>query len=137
VKLSRLAGVLSAVVLLGMGQASFAADKSDGLQTAVDGALMVTRVGGIAAGTIVGTPVACVRETWKFYTQWTPELADKLGGKDCGPSCAIVSVASLPAAMIWGTVNGAYVGTKNGVTHGFNEPFTRESFSLGKELEEK
>jgi hypothetical protein len=136
---------------LGIGIPTFAADAGakastaahtssgggeGGVETAVDGALMVTRVGGVGAGVVVGTPVAIVRQTYKHYTTWTPELADKVGGHDFAPSVALVSLATVPASMIWGTVTGTFHGTRNGVTKGFTEPFNMSSFSMTKEYEE-
>lgn len=108
---------------------------NSGVNTAVDGALMVTRVGGAGCGMLVGTPVAVVRETYKLYTTWTPAWADHVGGKDCAPACALASIVSVPASMIWGTCLGAFHGCKNGLVKGFNAPFNPESFSLGNEYE--
>jgi hypothetical protein len=136
VKISKFAAILSIAMTLGMTAPSFADDKSSGVETAVDGALVVTRVGGATAAAIVGTPIAIVRETYKSYTQWTPACADKMGAKDCGPACLMVSVVTLPAAIVWGTVTGTFYGCRNGINKGFNEPFHPDSFSLGKDIEE-
>ena len=136
-RITKFAAILSMAVTLGMTPPSFADDKSSGVETAVDGGLIVTRVGGATAATIVGTPIAIVRETYKSYKAWTPAAADKLGSnaKDCGPACLLVSVVTLPAAIVWGTVSGTYYGCKNGMGKGFNEPFHPDSFSLGEDVE--
>jgi hypothetical protein len=115
---------------------SSASTGSDNMDHVVDGSLIVTRVGGVGAGLLFGVPVAAVRQSYKWYTTWTPELADHMGGKDFGPSCAAVSVVTLPASLIWGTVTGCYVGGKNGLNKGFTEPFNPSSFSITKDYEE-
>ncbi len=102
----------------------------------VEGSLIVTRVGGVGAGLVLGCPVATVRETYKSYTTWTPELADKIGGKDCGPCMGLVSLVTLPASIVWGGVTGVYYGSKNAFMKGFTEPFHPDSFSLGKDFED-
>ncbi len=133
-KISKLAGLVSLVVALSTVTPTFADDGH--MDKVVDGSLMVTRVGGVGAGLVVGTPVACVRSTYKTYIDWTQAGAEHLGGKDCGPSCALVSLVTIPGAIVWGGLTGLYYGGKNAVTKGFNEPFHPDSFSLGKEYTE-
>ena len=128
-KRSMFATTLAMVAVLGAVAPAFAAD-NEGLEKAVGGCEWVTRIAGVGAGTVGGTPIAAVRQTYKAYTDWTPDLADKVGGKDCGPCCALVSLVTLPAAVVWGGVTGPYYGVKNGMNHGFNNPFTHQSFSL-------
>ncbi len=103
-------------------------------------AALPTRVGGVAAGVLLGCPIAWVRYSVKNYINYTEVSADKvgskIGGKDNGPTCAVVSLATLPAGVVVGGVQGLYYGTKNAFTHGFNEPFNNESFTLGS-LDEK
>jgi hypothetical protein len=136
VKISKLAALLSVAAVLGMAAPSIADDSSSGVNMAVQGALIVPRLGGVVCGTVIGTPVAILRETYKSYTTWTPAMADKIGGKDCAPACLAVSLASLPASMVWGTASGTFYGCKNGIVKGFTEPFNIDSFSLGKNCEE-
>ncbi len=133
VKRSMFATTLALVALLGAVAPSFAKGESSGLEEAVGGAEWVTRIGGVGAGTVVGTPVAMVRQTVSAYQDWTPKLADKVGGKDFGPSAMLVSVVTLPAAVVWGGATGPYYGIKNGFNHGFNNPFTHQSFCLGSD----
>ncbi len=133
VKRSMFATTLALVALFGAVAPSFAKGESSGLDAAVGGAEWVTRLGGVGVGTVAGTPVAIVRQTFGAYTAWTPDLADKVGGKECGPACALVSLVTLPAAVVWGGVTGPYYGVKNGFNHGFNNPFTHDSFSLGSD----
>lgn len=112
------------------------AKADDGLDMATQGSLMVTRVGGIGAGVVVGTPIAVIRESVKSYIDLTGSAADSvgesMGGKDCGPLCLVVSLVTLPAGLLVGGAKGIYYGTRNGVVSGFNTPFHPDSFSLGE-----
>jgi hypothetical protein len=111
---------------------AFAADSSSGLDTANEVAMVPVRLGGVAAGVVVGTPVAVVRESYKSYLDLTGAGAEQIHGKDCGPACLLVSVFTIPAGIVVGTVKGGYYGIKNGCMKGFSTPFNSESFSLGK-----
>lgn len=133
-KRSMFATTLAMVALMGAVAPSFGADEG-GLEKAVGGCEWVTRIAGVGAGTVGGTPIAAVRQTYKAYTKWTPDLADKVGGKDCGPCCALVSLVTLPAALVWGGVTGPYYGIKNGFSDGFNNPFTHQSFCLDSDYD--
>src|SRR5687768_14932902 len=103
---------------LGAYAPAFAAD--DGLQQAVDGSLMVTRVGGVGAGLVLGTPVAVVRETRKTYVDMTEKVADKVGDHSFGPSVLLASVVTIPASLVLGGLKGVYFGGKNAMTSGFS-----------------
>ncbi len=134
-KISKLG--LTLAVLAGLSGFSPAfADGDEPLDKVVNGSLIVTRVGGLGAGLVVGTPVAVVRESLKTYVSFTQGAADKvgekIGGKDNGPLCAVVSLVTIPASLVVGGAKGLYYGGKNGFVHGFNEPFHPDSFSLGK-----
>lgn len=139
-KTSKLAALLAVAMAFGMTSPMFASEgKSSGgdnMDKVVDGSLIVTRVGGVGAGVVLGTPVAIVRDTYKDYTSWTTTLADSVGGHDCAPSCALVSLVTIPASLVWGTVTGTYHGCRNGLTKGFTEPFNAESFSITKDYEQ-
>lgn len=106
-----------------------------GLDRSVDASLMPTRFVGMGASMLFGIPISIVRHTGKAYVDMTNKGADKfggkMGGKDNGPTCGVVSIVTLPAAMVVGTVKGTYWGAKNSFTH-FNQPFEGESFSTGK-----
>lgn len=135
--MNKLALVALSIVFGCAAAPALAADsEKGGLEKAVDGGLVVTRVGGLGASLVVGTPVAIVRDTLHHYTTWTPDLADKMGSKDCGPSMAVASLATVPASLVWGTVTGTFHGSKNAFVHGFNEPFSPKSFSLGSDYEQ-
>lgn len=120
---------------------ALAKDEDGALDKSVQGGLMVTRVGGVGAGLVVGTPVAVVRETITSYIGLTGAAADKVGGavggKDNGPACAVVSLVTAPAALVVGGAKGLYYGGKNGMLHGFNEPFSPASFSISKEIDKE
>ena len=142
-KNSKLALVLSVAMAVGIMAPSMADTKTGGvstnagLETTVNGSLLVPRVGAAGVAAVVGTPVAAVRQTYKYYTTWTPQWADKIGmgGHDCGPCCAVVSLVSVPASLLMGTAMGICYGTKNGVVKGFNAPFSPASFCLDKDYE--
>jgi hypothetical protein len=139
VKKFKLGAAALAVVATMSSFAMPAMAEDEPLDMVTQGSLMVTRVGGIGAGVVIGTPVAVVRESFKSYVSFTQAAADKvggkLGGKDNGPVCAVVSLATLPASLVVGGAKGVYYGTKNGVCTGFNQPFHPDSYSLGN-LEE-
>ena len=126
-------------LLMSIGSISPALANDQPLEKVIDGSLMVTRIGGVGTGLVLGPPVASVKCSVKCYKDWTPAVADKVGGKcggkDCGPVMGVVSLVTLPASLMCGTSKGIYYGTKNAFTHGFNEPFSPASFSLSK-LEE-
>ncbi len=127
------AALLVAATVFGTVAPAMAADEP--LEKTTQGSLMVTRVGGMASGVVLGTPVAAGRETYKSYINFTEAAADKVGGKvggkDNGPVCLVVSLVTLPAAVVVGSAKGLYYGVKNGVWGGFDRPFYKDSYSLG------
>ena len=127
------AALLVAATLVGIVAPAMAEDEA--LDKVTQGSLMVTRMGGVGTGLVIGTPIAVGRETYKSYISFTETAADKVGGKvggkDNGPVCAIVSLVTLPAAIVVGGAKGVYYGTKNGVWTGFQQPFYKDSYSLG------
>ncbi|HEY9786418.1 MAG TPA: hypothetical protein V6D17_13505 [Candidatus Obscuribacterales bacterium] len=133
-KRSKLAFALSLLMSVGLLSPAMAAE-DEGLDKAVQGSLIGTRLGGLGAGLVVGVPVAVTRQVVKSYKDMTNSLADKVGGHEFGPSVALVSLVTVPASLVYGGATGTFYGGKNAFVHGFNEPFTGDSFSLGK-LEE-
>lgn len=113
---------------------AFAGDDS-GLDMAVQGALFPVRLLAVGAGVVVGTPIAVLRETTKSYVHYTSGAADKVGGHDNAGSCVLANFFSAPVSLVVGSGKGVYAGTKNGIVKGFNEPFNKDSFSVGS-LEE-
>lgn len=112
----------------------FAAD-DDSLEKVINGTMMITRVGGLGTGIVIGTPVAMTRRTVSTYKAWTNELADQVGGHEFGPSVLLVSLVTAPAAVAWGGLTGAFYGTRNAVSH-FNEPFSANTFSVQDDYDE-
>ncbi len=137
VKRSNLAVAFSLLLMAATLAPAMAKDENSALDKSVQGGLMVTRVGGVGAGVVVGAPVAVVRETISSYKSMTETLADKVGGKDNGLSCALVSLVTVPGAMVVGSVKGMYYGSRNGIMHGFQEPFSPASFSISKDIEKE
>ncbi|MBS1954965.1 MAG: hypothetical protein JST89_12320 [Cyanobacteria bacterium SZAS-4] len=133
-KSSKIALALAALLATGSVAPAFADDDS-GVDKAANASLIVTRIGGLGAGLVVGAPIAIVRETTRSYRGLTESAADKVGGKDFGPSCLLVSLVTLPASLVVGGAKGTYIGSRNAMKHGFNDPFNSDSFSVGK-LEE-
>jgi hypothetical protein len=130
----KLATALSLCMALGTVAPAFA-DSDAGLDHAVDGSLIVTRVLGMGAGLVIGTPIAVGRETTKSFINITSGAADKVGGHDFMPSCLLATFFSVPAALVVGPVKGVIAGGKNGL-NGFNTPFAQDSFSMGSLNEE-
>ena len=132
--MKKFGALLALVATLAVSAPVRAADEP--LDMVTQGSLMFTRVGGIGAGLVVGTPIAVVRESVKSYIDLTQGAADsvgeKMGGKDSGPVCLVVSLVTLPAGLLVGGAKGLYYGTRNGVVSGFNTPFHPDSFSLGE-----
>ena len=132
-KVRKLGVVMAAMAMLAVSAPAQAADEP--LEMVTQGSLMVTRLGGMGAGLVIGTPVAVVRESVKSYIDFTNGAADKvgvMGGKDNGPVCLVCSLVTLPAGLVVGSLKGLYYGGKNGVVTGFNQPFHPDSFSLGE-----
>lgn len=134
-KRSKSALALAALLAMGTMAPALAASDETGVDKAANASLIVTRVGGLGAAMVVGTPIAIVRETTRSYRGLTESAADKVGGKDFGPSCLLVSFVTLPASLVVGGAKGTYISSRNAMKYGFNEPFNSDSFSVGK-LEE-
>lgn len=100
------------------------------LDKVVGCSLIPVRLAGVAVGVVGGTPVAALRQSLKAYKDWTPGMADHVGGKDFGPSMGACSLFTIPGALVWGGLTGPYYGIKNGVTDGWSNPFTHQSFCM-------
>jgi len=141
VKRTNVAATLSLLMMVASFAPALAKDEEGALDKSVQGCLMVTRVGGVGAGLVLGAPVAVVRETISSYISMTQGAADKvggaIGGKDNGIACGAVSLVTAPAAVVVGGAKGLYYGSKNGMMHGFNEPFSPASFSITKDIEKE
>jgi hypothetical protein len=102
----------------------------DKLDPNVDPIVLATRLTGAGAGIAVGTPIAVARETAKTYVELTNGVADDLGGRDLAPSVMLATVITGPVSILIGGAKGLIAGGRNGITHGFNAPFSLDSFSL-------
>jgi hypothetical protein len=47
----------------------------------------------------------------------------------------MASLMGIPFGMVVGTAEGAYSGGRNSISHGWEKPFSLETFSLGDELD--
>ncbi len=128
---------LSALFALCLAITTFApamADGDENLQKVVYAELLITRTGGAGVAFVVGTPICATRRMVSRYKSFTQTAADKvggkIGGKDSGPACAVVSLVTIPAAILVGTGEGIYYSGKNSYSHGFNEPYSAASFSV-------
>lgn len=126
--------LLSLCIAFGTFAPAFA-DDDGGLDKAVQGSLLPIRIAGVGTGLVVGCPIAVVRETGRTYVHLTSGAADKVGGHTSAPSCVLAQFFAAPASLVVGPAKGMYLGSKNAIVHGFNEPFNPESMTLGK-LEE-
>ena len=121
---------MAAATVATVAAPAFAAD--DAMDKVTSVALFPTRVGGVVAGTVVGTPIAVARESFKSYCSMTSKGTEMIHAKDCGPAAAVVSLVTIPGGLVVGGVKGSYYGVKNGVVDGFTTPFHPNSFSMTK-----
>lgn len=94
-------------------------------------ALVMTPVRLVAfgAGAVVGTPIAVLRKTY----QNTMSTSETMTGKNDNKFLtAGACVLALPVGMFTGTLEGAYLGTKNSWMNSSEHPFGKDSFSLGE-----
>jgi hypothetical protein len=81
----------------------------------------------MAAGTVVGTPIAILRKTKSQYFGCLKEYRkDSNAYKFWGSGYSLIVAA--PAGVVKGTV----CASKNAIVHSVDKPFSKETFSLGK-----
>jgi hypothetical protein len=114
---------------------ALAAESQDNLDKVVQGSLIGPRLTAAACGMVMGTPVAAMRDTYKNYISMTTAVADKIGGHEFGPSCAVASVFTIPASIVVGSGLGLYHGMKNGMG-GYNRPYAPDTFSMTSNYDE-
>ena len=95
-------------------------------------AMFPVKVLGVGCGEVIGVPMATIRKCSMRYKSYTDNMADKIGGKECMPPVVFASVLTIPAGLVVGTGEGVFYGTKNAINHGFDKPFSEDSFSLGE-----
>jgi hypothetical protein len=98
-------------------------------------AMFPVRTAALGAGLVVGTPVAILRRVSNRCTEYTGNFADKIGGKDNLPPVLFASILGVPFGLVSGTAEGVYFGGKNAISNCVEHPFSKDSFSLGDELE--
>lgn len=98
-------------------------------------AMFPVRTVALGAGLVVGTPVAVVRRVSNRCIEYTSNFADKIGGKDNLPPVLFASMMGVPFGIISGSAEGVYFGGKNAISNCVEHPFSKDSFSLGNELE--
>ncbi len=81
----------------------------------------------IAAGTVVGTPIAMVRKAGSQYVDCVKEFKkDSNAFKFWGAGC------SVPVAVVSGLIKGPVYSAKNAIRYSTDKPFGKDAFSLGK-----
>ncbi len=87
-----------------------------------------TRLAAFAAGVVVGIPVAIVRKS----AQETVNATRDLVGDTSNPLfLGAAGTLGVPAGVLSGTFQGVFFGIKNAWTGSGDEPFGKDSFSLG------
>jgi len=84
------------------------------------------RIPAAAVATVVGTPIAVVRKVKE-------EIRDTVKGGIDHPIVLLPALASLPFATLGGFWDGMAAGPYDACAYS-NKPFSKESFSLGKEM---
>lgn len=99
--------------------------------------MLPVRMTAIAGSVVVGTPVAIVRRSGVRCVGFTESFADNIGGKEHIVPMGMASLMGVPFGLLVGAGEGVYAGPKNAVSHGWEKPFSLDSFSMGEELESK
>ncbi len=88
-----------------------------------------SRLASFAVGTVVGIPIAMFRHSKEESVNATKDL---VGDTDNKFIIAPAGLLGVPAGVLSGTMQGIVLGIKNAWTGSGDEPFSRESFSLGE-----
>lgn len=127
-----LIGTLALTALMGTCAPAHAEKEGEMAKQAL---LLPVRFAAMGSGMVVGTPVAITRRTSNRCIEFTKTFADNIGGHEHLVPMAMASVMGVPFGMIVGTGEGVYHGGRNAISHGWEKPFSLDSFSLGEELE--
>jgi hypothetical protein len=111
------------------------ADDNDYTTMAKNTAMFPVRTLALGSGMVVGCPVAVLRRVSNRCIEYTGNMADKIGGKNNLPPVLFASVLGVPFGLVAGSAEGMYYGGKNAITNCVEHPFSKDSFSLGNELE--
>ena len=98
-------------------------------------AMFPVRALALSSGLVVGTPIAVVRRVSVRCIEYTGNMADKIGGKNNLPPVLFASVLGVPFGLASGSAEGVFYGGKNAISNCVEHPFSKESFSLGNEIE--
>lgn len=91
-------------------------------------AQMPTRLVSFAAGVFVGIPVSIARKSVQETVNATRDL---VGDTDNPLFLGAAGILGVPAGVLSGTFQGVFFGIKNAWTGSGDEPFGKDSFSLG------
>ncbi len=97
--------------------------------------LLPVRMVAMGSGMALGIPVAIVRRTGARSVGFSEQFADNIGGKEHMIPLGMASLMGVPFGMVVGTAEGVYSGGRNSISHGWEKPFSLESFSMGEELD--
>ncbi len=97
--------------------------------------MLPVRMVAIGSGMALGIPVAIVRRTGSRSVEFTESFADNIGGKEHMIPLGMASLMGVPFGMLVGTAEGVYSGGRNSISHGWEKPFSLDSFSMGEELD--
>ena len=97
--------------------------------------MLPVRMVAMGSGMALGIPVAIVRRTGARSVGFSEQFADNIGGKEHMIPLGMASLMGVPFGMVVGTAEGVYSGGKNSISHGWEKPFSLETFSLGDELD--
>ncbi|MBI4532605.1 MAG: hypothetical protein HY711_01555 [Candidatus Melainabacteria bacterium] len=87
------------------------------------------RLAAFVAGVVIGTPIAIVRKSYQQTITATRDIV----GESTNPLFVLPAGAlSLPYAVLGGTFEGAYTGLLNAWVNSADDPFGKDSFSLGE-----
>lgn len=97
--------------------------------------MLPVRMVAIGTGMAVGIPVAIVRRTGSRSVEFSEKFADNIGGKEHMIPLGMASLMGVPFGMVVGTAEGVYSGGRNSINHGWEKPFSLETYSMGDELD--
>lgn len=123
------------LVTLAIGSSLPALADDDYKGMAKNTAMFPVRTLALGSGVVVGTPIAVTRRVSNRCIGYTQTFADQIGGKEHLPPVLFASVLGVPFGLLAGSAEGVYFGGKNAISNCVEHPFSKESFSLGDELE--
>ena len=97
--------------------------------------MLPVRMVAMGSGMALGIPVAIVRRSGARSVGFTESFADNIGGKEHMIPMGMASLMGVPFGLMVGTAEGVYSGGRNSISHGWEKPFSLESFSMGEELD--